>query len=1034
MHRLRYYRLYPIPGIMLREFGFMCWMLFWSGITTAQSSGLSIDFFTSEHGLPHKHVYDITEDDQGYLWIATRNGLARYDGYRFDDFTFTITEGNQLKGHIIYAVEKDRQGKIWVGYDGGLAVLDPLNGLARHQSLTGYHGTDKSVLCISMDRHGRILLSMSDAVVLCYDEEFRLQFSYTFPIDESVLNLEFPLVLEDTDGTYWISSHVYGVEHISANGAFIEHFYTPESPVETTHIKTLTAVNGMMYSFSLGRRSEERKAYEPIPYAKRDKNIFRSYTRPSVMPDKKGNTWIVQGDSITLKGPSVERPVTFSLPYMEEYMQDHALLNVCIGSDNTLWTASRKGIFKINYKPNPFKNYLSRDGLGVTEYGISIRGMAEDENGFIWIGSYSYTVGPDRKICNLNRLNPLTNDTEPIFLIQRDTSNLRAQYAPAYKLLRYRSRFWASTGHTFLYSFDPDSLSIDPIKIPDTLTGTVTGIFATNDSTIFFSTVSASGILTVSSGGDAHFKGLYHQPSGRILDGVNNFFDAGNSLIWAASNNGLYLLNGQGTILKTYAKETPSNIKLPALDINWVYPQSKQRIWLGSRQGLILLDTLHAVTRLYTIDDGLPNNNVMSILPDEFGFLWLSTDRGLCRFHPEENSFISYDIEDGLPHNEFNRMAALKSSNGRLYFGSLNGVTAFYPREVVSSLDDLRPSLTYYNYYNGALDTVLTMAANLASPQALEFSHLDRLFHFHFMLPSYRQPDKNRFLYFLEGWDEEWQTTTGTNIIQYSYLTPGKYLLRVKGAAAGYSWGQLEYTLEIIIRQAWYKTWWSISLAALTIMTIFYGLYRYRVNALMRVQQVRNKISADLHDELGSVLTQISLQSDMVSRDIYTEAEKQKELQNIRETSRAAILTMSDIVWSVNAGHDKTSSLIDRMKDHADLMLQPLDLVPTFTVEGIPDQKNVDTQLRQELFLIFKEAIHNIVKHSRPTYVNIQLMNHDGVFDMRIQNDINTVGPVTVLGGNGLKNMRRRAETINATLDVVSGDDTFEIRLCRKAF
>ena len=114
-----------------------------------------------------------------------------------------------------------------------------------------------------------------------------------------------------------------------------------------------------------------------------------------------------------------------------------------------------------------------------------------------------------------------------------------------------------------------------------------------------------------------------------------------------------------------------------------------------------MLDTIRGMTRLFTTDDGLPNNNVMSILPDESGSLWLSTDRGLSRFHPEHKSFVNYDVHDGLPHNEFNRMAALKSSNGRLYFGSLNGVTSFNPGEVDASLDQLMPLLTHYSYYQG---------------------------------------------------------------------------------------------------------------------------------------------------------------------------------------------------------------------------------------------------------------------------------------------------------------------------------------------
>ena len=126
--------------------------LLFSSEATGQATGLSVSFYTSEDGLPHKHVYDITQDDYGFMWIATRNGLVRFDGYRFEDFTYAITGDNQLKGRMIYSLEKDRFGKIWIGYEEGVAVLDPFTGKATKQPLTGYNGVDTSCLLYTSPR------------------------------------------------------------------------------------------------------------------------------------------------------------------------------------------------------------------------------------------------------------------------------------------------------------------------------------------------------------------------------------------------------------------------------------------------------------------------------------------------------------------------------------------------------------------------------------------------------------------------------------------------------------------------------------------------------------------------------------------------------------------------------------------------------------------------------------------------------------------------------------------------------------------
>lgn len=200
-----------------------------------------------------------------------------------------------------------------------------------------------------------------------------------------------------------------------------------------------------------------------------------------------------------------------------------------------------------------------------------------------------------------------------------------------------------------------------------------------------------------------------------------------------------------------------------------------------------------------------------------------------------------------------------------------------------------------------------------------------------------------------------------------------------------------------------------------------------------KLHKVRNEISADLHDELGSVLTQISLQSDMVNSGIYTEEEKRKELENISATSRRALTAMSDIVWSVKAGNDKISSLVDRMRDHADMMLAPLHVQLDFTMNGLDEEKEIDNTLRQELYLIFKEAVNNIVKHCHPTAVQVKAGNHNGQFEMLIKNDINGGKENKLAGGNGLANMKHRAENIGAQLEIKKEENSFTLHLKRQS-
>lgn len=237
--------------------------------------------------------------------------------------------------------------------------------------------------------------------------------------------------------------------------------------------------------------------------------------------------------------------------------------------------------------------------------------------------------------------------------------------------------------------------------------------------------------------------------------------------------------------------------------------------------------------------------------------------------------------------------------------------------------------------------------------------------------------------------------------------------------------------LVLIIISALFTT--EVITMSLLLGNILKKSLRKNLETTERLHQVRDKISADLHDELGSVLTQISLQSEMVNSGIYSEKEKQKELQNISDTSRRAIHAMSDIVWSVRPEHDKVANLTDRMRDHAGLMLEPLNTELDFTVYGMDEEKEIDNTLRQELFLIFKEAINNIVKHSRPSGVEIKMGNRNGQFEMLIRNDTRLRKEKNTGGGNGIKNMQRRAAAIRAVLETKQNETSFELCLRRES-
>lgn len=267
--------------------------------------------------------------------------------------------------------------------------------------------------------------------------------------------------------------------------------------------------------------------------------------------------------------------------------------------------------------------------------------------------------------------------------------------------------------------------------------------------------------------------------------------------------------------------------------------------------------------------------------------------------------------------------------------------------------------------------------------------------------------------------------------LRYEYLIPSLLLIIYSSLYTGIGLNILPNIPIVIII--------IVALGSMEVMSmpLILGIilkksYKRSEDSIRQLYETRSKISADLHDEIGSALTQISLESDLVKNNIYNEKDREDALINISTTSRKIIQNMSDIVWSVNTKNDSYAHLIDRMKDYAENIFKPLSITPAFEISGIDFTQNIDTKYRQELFYIFKEALNNILKHSKPDFVKINLHGSTDHFNLTIENDINQEPRLKSMGGNGISNMKDRANKIGATLDVIKDGNTFILKISNR--
>ncbi len=441
--------------------------------------------------------------------------------------------------------------------------------------------------------------------------------------------------------------------------------------------------------------------------------------------------------------------------------------------------------------------------------------------------------------------------------------------------------------------------------------------------------------------------------------------------------------------------------------------------------------TTETFTR-YHKKDGLPNTFIYGILGDDHGNLWLSTNGGLSKFNPAMGRFRNYDLKDGLQSREFNTGAYHRSKKtGEMFFGGINGVNAFHPDSVKDSR--FLPPIVLTDFKKFDLPVKLT--ADIADLEELELVYEENVFSFEFAGLDYTHPEDNQYAYMLEGFDKDWVHSWTRRFARYTNLDPSTYTFRVKGTNHDGVWNEQGVAIKISIVPPFWMTWWFRALAGIAVLSAVAGAAKYisvrkfraRVEELERQQALENerkRISKDMHDELGANLTKIAILSDLAQKDLIESAQPQAQLQKMSEIARATIDSMSEIIWAINPQHNTLDGLAAYLRKYAAnyFEMTPVQYRLDFP-ENVPDYP-LSAEFRRHIFMVVKEALHNVVKHAKATEMEMKLISYDHMLEILVKDNGQGFVPETLNGcGNGLKNMSKRIEEAGGKFEIQSQPD-----------
>jgi hypothetical protein len=429
----------------------------------------------------------------------------------------------------------------------------------------------------------------------------------------------------------------------------------------------------------------------------------------------------------------------------------------------------------------------------------------------------------------------------------------------------------------------------------------------------------------------------------------------------------------------------------------------------------------------FTQDQGLSSNSVWCFTEDHKGRIYIGTARGLDCLNLTNQSIRNFSVADGLADNFV--QAAFRDRTGRLWFGTPKGISRFAP--------DLRSTLKLPQIFLSSLKIAgvpypLSLSGEsevtglVLNPEQndLEISSTALSFH---------GADQMRFRYRLIGADEKWSSWSDGKNVYFASLQPGQYRFeaQVKNAEGGIS--PTPAQISFMIRSPYWQRPWFLLLMAAFAGLLIYAAYRFRILQLLRLERLRTQIASDLHDDIGLSLSHIAVLSEVLRKKAASNgADLSDSLVQIGRISREAVDSMSDIVWAVNPHKDKMMDLERRMHHAANEILFVRDIRFSFQTNGYREDQSVATNIRREVLMIFKESLNNIVRHSECSNVQIQFSLNRKILQLVVTDNGKGFHPASDSDGNGLTNMRKRANHAGGTLEIKSvagSGTTIELRV-----
>lgn len=955
---------------------FVIWLLCLGIVYPAfcQKQNLQFHQLGTADGLSQNSVSCIFQDHKGFLWFGTRDGLNKYDGYKFTIFKKIPGNKNSLSSNNIRAITEGKDGMIWIGtWDGGLNKFDPSSEKFTHYFNSASQGKTTSqdnITSLFRDKAGNIWIGTEQAGLFMFNARTKKINTFKFPQTKPEAIMA---IFQDRFEEMWIGTRK-GILHFKEQGTGYRHYVHNSLKTNSLssndvrfifedkaqHLWVGTYGGGLnLFDRKLGNFNSFKE--EPTQIRQTDPNFLLS-----IAEDGKGNLWLgTENEGLRLFDPKQQKTTSYThLDYDNATISSNTISSIIRDIKGNIWIGTLNGVNMINIDETRFNHYRHQPGTNSLS-DDNVICIYEDHKQNLWIG----TDGGGLNLFNR------TNGTFHQYKHERGNANSVCGNFIKSVCEDGNKNLWIGTWGDGLSIYNPETGSYRHHK---NIPGDSRSLSNNNAWYIFKDRKNTIWVCTYGGGLDrydpstdsfTHFKYEDGKSNSLSSDYVLTMIEDRHSKLWIGTDGGGLNRFDPVTGKFTVFKKSNQSGSLQNNSVGAVFEDSKGTIWAGTNYGLSRYNASKKNFTTYLTAQGLLNDMVTGIIADDQQQLWVSNMSGLSILNLNSLTFKNYTMADGLHINEIR--AHLFSKNGMIYFGGKNGFNEFRPSGIKST--PFNPTLVFtgFQIFNKPVaiaqdeDDPSPLKTSIANTKDLHLSYKQSVFSFEFASLNYTNKDKKQYAYMLEGFDLDWNYIGSKNTVIYTNLNPGGYKLKIKGLNNEKEWAAQLATINISISPPYWQTGWFKLLMFLLISSVVALLFYLRVAAIkQRNKQLEQEVSSRTKEltETNAILSEsneeIKLQNEKLEE--FNE-ESRRQTDKILEQQKHIVIQNQELEHTV-----KKLETLNQTKDRFFSILAHDLKNPVHALSGISEllNKNIDKLSTEDI----RSYVTSIYKSSNEVY------------------------------------------------------------------